>query len=149
VTTVAPIDRRTAIRDLLRERTVHSQSELMALLEERGLACSQPALSRDLRALGVAKVGGSYQLVEEERVTPLTALKSLLRGSEPVEHLVLVHCEPGAASAVARALEAEELPGLAGTIAGDDTVIVAVRSRSDGAHVRRRVAELLSSPGRA
>ena len=53
MTTVAPVDRRTAIRDLLRERTVHSQSELMALLEERGLACSQPALSRDLRALGV------------------------------------------------------------------------------------------------
>jgi transcriptional regulator of arginine metabolism len=147
MTSLAPLDRRTAIQDLLRERTVHSQSELMSLLEERGLACSQPALSRDLRALGVAKVGGSYQLVEEERVTPLTALKSLLRGSEPVEHLVLVRCEPGAASAVARALEAEELPGLAGTIAGDDTVIVAVRSRTDGAHVRRRVDELLSSAG--
>jgi transcriptional regulator of arginine metabolism len=148
MTTVAPADRRTAIQDLLRERTVHSQGELLALLEERGFACSQPALSRDLRALGVAKVGGSYQLVEEERVTPLTALKSLLRGSEPVEHIVLVHCEPGAASAVARALEAEELPGLAGTIAGDDTVIVAVRSRSDGARVRRRVEELLQAAGR-
>jgi len=147
MTAVAPLDRRAAIQELLRERTVHSQSELLALLEERGLPCSQPALSRDLRALGVAKVGGSYQLVEEERVTPLTALKSLLRGSEPVEHLVLVRCEPGAASAVARALEAEELPGLSGTIAGDDTVIVAVRSRTDGARVRRRVDELLSSAG--
>jgi len=136
-------DRRAAIRELLQERAVHSQGELMALLEERGFGCSQPALSRDLRALGVAKVAGGYQLVEEERVTPLTTLRSLLRGTEPVEHLVLVHCEPGAASAVARALEAEELPGLCGTIAGDDTVLVAVRSRGDGDRVRRRVEDLL------
>ena len=143
MTTAPPLDRRTAIQDLLRERTVHSQGELLSLLEERGFPCSQPALSRDLRALGVAKVAGSYQLVEEDRVTPLTTLRSLLRGAEPVEHLVLVRCEPGAASAVARALEAEELPGLAGTIAGDDTVLVAVRSHPDGARVRRRVEELL------
>jgi len=136
-------ERRAAIQDLLRERAVHSQVELLGMLEERGLPCSQPALSRDLRALGVAKVGGGYQLVEEERVTPLTTLRSLLRGSEPVGGLVLVHCEPGAASAVARALEAEELPGLCGTIAGDDTVLVALRSSSDGAGVRRRVEELL------
>jgi transcriptional regulator of arginine metabolism len=136
-------ERRAAIQELLGERAVHSQAELLGLLEERGLPCSQPALSRDLRALGAAKVAGGYQLVQEERVTPLTTLRSLLRGSEPVEHLVLVHCEPGAASAVARALEAEELPGLRGTIAGDDTVLVAVRSRTDGDGVRRRVEDLL------
>ena len=143
MTALATADRRAAIQELLRERPVHSQSELLALLGERGLACSQPALSRDLRALGVAKVSGAYQLVEEERVTPLTALRSLLRSAEPVEHLVLVRSEPGAASAVARALEAEDVPELIGTIAGDDTVLVAVRSRSDGDRVRRRVEELL------
>jgi len=139
----ATLSRRAAIEELLQERPVHSQAELLSLLAERGFPCSQPALSRDLRALGVAKVAGGYQLVEEERVTPLTTLKSLLRSAEPVEHLVLVRCEPGSASAVARALEAEQLEGLCGTLAGDDTVLVAVRSRSDGAAVRRRVEELL------
>lgn len=143
MTAAATADRRTAIQDLLREREVHSQAELLELLEARGYPCSQPALSRDLRALGVAKVSGAYQLVEEERVTPLTALKSLLRAATPVEHLVLVRCEPGAASAVARALEAEELDGVAGTIAGDDTVLVAVHSQSEGERVRRRVEDLL------
>ena len=136
-------DRRAAIRELLQERAVHSQGELMALLEERGFGCSQPALSRDLRALGVAKVAGGYQLVEEERVTPLTTLRSLLRGTEPVEHLVLVHCEPGAASAVARALEGEEGLHMVGTVAGDDTVFVAVDSKKAGTEIRRRVQSLL------
>lgn len=142
VTAVAT-DRRAAIEALLREQPVHSQAELLELLAERGFECSQPALSRDLRALGVAKVAGAYQLMEGERVTPLTTLRSLLREAHPVEHLVLVRCEPGAASAVARALEAESLTGLLGTIAGDDTVLVAVRTQPDGARVLRRVEELL------
>jgi len=141
--TAVATDRRAAIEALLRERAVHSQAELLELLLERGFDCSQPALSRDLRALGVAKVAGAYQLVEGEKVTPLTTLRSLLRAAHPVEHLVLLRCEPGAASAVARALEAEELPGVAGTIAGDDTVLVAVHSGADSARVRRRVEELL------
>jgi transcriptional regulator of arginine metabolism len=141
--TLVATDRRAAIEALLRERPVHSQAELLDLLAERGFECSQPALSRDLRALGVAKVAGAYQLVEGERVTPLTTLRSLLREARAVQHLVLVRCEPGAASAVARALEAEELPGMLGTLAGDDTVLVAVQSQADGARVTRRVEELL------
>lgn len=144
MTATATSDRRGAIRELLRERPVHSQAELLELLEGRGLACSQPALSRDLRALGVAKVAGAYQLMEEERVTPLTTLRSLLRSAARVEHLVLVRTEPGAASAVARALEGEaDLGGVAGTIAGDDTVLVAVASAGEAKRVRARVEELL------
>ena len=136
-------ERRAAIRALLAEREVRSQGELHELLASRGYPASQPVVSRDLRALGVVKRVGIYQLLEEERVTPLTALKSLLRGAEPVEHFVLLTCEPGAASAVARALEAEELQGLSGTIAGDDTVLVATTTRSAAQRVRRRVLELL------
>lgn len=141
--TAISADRRAAIEAVLREQPVHSQAELLELLAKRGFECSQPALSRDLRALGVAKVAGAYQLMEDERVTPLTTLRSLLREANPVEHLVLVRCEPGAASAVARALEAEALPGVLGTIAGDDTVLVAVATQADGERVQRRVEQLL------
>jgi len=135
--------RRTAIRELLLAAPVHSQEELLEKLERRGLGASQPVLSRDLRALNVAKRGGAYQIVEEERVTPLEQLRSLLRSVEPVSRFMLLTCEPGAASAVARALESEELDGLAGTIAGDDTVLVALESQAAAQRVRRRVQELL------
>ncbi len=138
-------ERRAAIRALLAEGEVKNQYELEVRLKKRGFQASQPVLSRDLRALGVAKQAGVYQLVESERITPLTALKSLLRAAEVVPHFVMVHCEPGAASAVARALEAEEVPGLIGSVAGDDTVLVAVSSAAVGQRVRRRVAELLQS----
>jgi transcriptional regulator of arginine metabolism len=138
-----PDQRREAIRELLREEEIASQEELLARLERRGFQTSQPVLSRDLRTLNVAKQAGFYRVSEEERVTPLAALKSLLRSEQPVSHFVLLHCEPGAASAVARALEAEGIDGLVGTIAGDDTVLVASDSHAASMRVRRRVQELL------
>jgi len=135
--------RRAAIRELLLEAPVRNQEELLEKLERVGLGASQPVLSRDLRALNVAKRGGYYQIVEEERVTPLEELKSLLRTVDPVSSFLLVSCEPGAASAVARALDSEELDGLVGTVAGDDTVLIAVKSNASALRVRRRIQELL------
>ena len=135
--------RRAAIRDLLTEREIANQAELLEALEKKGLSASQPVLSRDLRALDVAKQGGYYRIPDAERITPLTALKSLLRSARSATHFVVVECEPGAASAVARALEAEEIDGLVGTIAGDDTVLVAASSLAAGQRVRRRVTDLL------
>ena len=135
--------RRTLIRELLAQREVGSQSELLELLRARGFDTSQPVLSRDLRALGVAKRGGVYQILEEERVTPLSALASLLRDTAPAESFVLVRCEPGAAAAIGRALEAESPPGVLGTVAGDDTLLVAVTTRAAGSRLSRRLHELL------
>jgi transcriptional regulator of arginine metabolism len=137
--------RRAALLAILSEGKVKSQGELIEKLEAQGFAVSQPVVSRDLRKLRVAKRGGTYQLLDDERVTPLTSLKSLLRGEAAVPHLALVRCEPGAANAVARALEAEDIDGVLGTIAGDDTVLVIVATAGVARRVRRTVADLLES----
>ena len=136
--------RRAAIRQLVREHAIHSQAELRAKLKAAGFRASQPVLSRDLRLLRVAKEAGVYHIRESERVTPLASLKSLLRSSEPAHELVLLRCEPGAASAVARALEAEGIDGVVGTVAGDDTVLVALASKAAAQRVKKRVAQLVS-----
>ena len=136
-------ERRAAIHDLIVEHDIASQSELLHKLKLRGFAVSQPVLSRDLRALAAAKQSGVYRIHESERVTPLTVLKSLLRSVHPVSHFLFLRSEPGAASAVARALEAEGLDGLVGTLAGDDTVLVATASHAAAQRVQRRVSELL------
>ena len=136
-------ERRTAIHDLIVENDIASQSELLHKLKLRGFPVSQPVLSRDLRALDVAKQAGVYRIHEQERVTPLTTLKSLLRSVHPVSHFLMLRAEPGAASALARALEAEAIDGLVGTLAGDDTVLVATASHAAAQRVRRRVSDLL------
>ncbi|HEX6883469.1 MAG TPA: hypothetical protein VF530_08820 [Planctomycetota bacterium] len=137
--------RRAAIRRLVLENALRSQGELRARLKAAGFRASQPVLSRDLRLLRVAKEAGVYRLLEPERVTPLSALRSLLRSCEPARELLLLRCEPGAASAVARALEAEEIEGAVGTVAGDDTVLVALDSKAAAQRVKKRVTQLVSS----
>ena len=137
-------ERRAAIRRLVLENSIASQAELRHKLKVAGFTASQPVLSRDLRLLRVAKEAGIYQLREPERVTPLSALKSLLRSTEAAREFLLLRCEPGAASAVARALEAEELDGVVGTVAGDDTVLVALTSRAALLRVKKRLGVLVS-----
>jgi transcriptional regulator of arginine metabolism len=136
-------ERRAAIRSLLAEQDIASQAELLQQLAAQGFSVSQPVLSRDLRALDVAKQGGYYRIPEQDRVTPLVALRSLLRRVDPASNFLVVRCEPGAASAVARAREAEQLEGVVGTIAGDDTVLVATNSIAAEQRAQRRVQELL------
>lgn len=137
-------ERRAAIRRLVLENSIQSQAELRARLKAVGFRASQPVLSRDLRLLRVAKEAGIYQLREAERVTSLTALATLLRSAETAREFVLLRCEPGAASAVARALEAEDIDGIVGTVAGDDTVLVALANRAARDRVKKRVAALVS-----
>ena len=137
-------ERRGAIRRLVLENSIASQAELRAKLKAAGFRASQPVLSRDLRLLRVAKEAGIYQIREPERVTSLSALKSLLRSTETAREFLLLRCEPGAASAIARALEAEELEGIVGTVAGDDTVLVALTSKIASQRVKKRVAALVS-----
>jgi transcriptional regulator of arginine metabolism len=137
-------ERRAAIRQIVLEESVRSQGELRARLKSAGFRASQPVLSRDLRLLRVAKEAGVYQLREPERVTSLSTLKLLLRSAEVAREFVLLRCEPGAASAIARALEAEELDGIVGTVAGDDTVLVALSSKAAATRVKKRVAALVA-----
>lgn len=137
-------ERRQALATLVREGSFTKQVELSrALAELTGDAVSQPVLSRDLAHLGIAKVRGSYRFLDEERVTPLAKLASLLRGHARVDALRLVVCEPGAASAVARALEAEELDGVLGSVAGDDTILVALDSEAAAQALEERLDQVL------
>jgi len=136
--------RRRTIREVLTSQDVKNQTELLDALARKGVHTTQSVLSRDLRAMRVAKRGGRYELGDVDPVTPLEALRTLLRGSVAAgPNLVVVRCEPGAAGSVARALEAEEIEGLLGTVAGDDTVFVAVDGTSTGSRVRDAVRALL------
>ena len=141
---IAVVERRAQVRTLLTENAVFSQQELLALLAENGVESTQPVLSRDLRALGAVKHGGRYMVFEPDRVTRLNALQPLLRGANAAgPNLVILTCEPGSASSIARALEEEELSGVLGTVAGDDTLFVAVEGARRGKAVVQRVQGLL------
>jgi len=133
---------------------VRSQGELARLLRRRGIAVAQPTLSRDLRELGLAKTPTGYvapRTGDPERVPPAArraklarALQGFARSVEAAGSLVIVKTPPAGAQPVARALDEAAPPGLAGTIAGDDTVFVATRGERAARHLARHLAGLAS-----
>ncbi len=124
-------ERREAILALLRQHRVTRQSEIVALLGGLGLAATQSSVSRDLRDLGVAKVGERY-LAPQNLGGPATdfrALSGFLSGwSTAGPHLTVIRTSVGAAQSVAVAVDRAGWNEVVGTISGDDTIFVATAS---------------------
>lgn len=143
--------RREAIRRLIRGRKVATQEDLRSLLADQGFDVTQGTLSRDLARLGARRApaveGGTvYELPADGPPPPpglLEALDPLVRGVRDNGALVVVHTTPGAAQAVALALDQARLPEVLGTIAGDDTVFVAPVQAASASRLTRVLQGLL------
>ena len=143
--------RREAIRRLIQGGKVSTQEDLRELLADRGFDVTQGTLSRDLARLGARRAPGAeggtvYELPPEGAAAPpglLEALDPLVRGVRDNGALVVVHTTPGAAQAVALALDQARLPEVLGTIAGDDTVFVAPMQAASASRLTRVLQGLL------
>jgi transcriptional regulator of arginine metabolism len=128
--------RQAALLRLVRRRALSSQDEMVRLLRGLGFRATQSSISRDVRELGLVRVDGRYVPAARlgvGRPQDLTSdLKTeLIISMEPVgANLIVLRTPPGGANAVAVDLDRKNLPQIAGTVAGDDTIFVAVRSRS-------------------
>jgi len=112
-------DRQRAILDLVRRRPVHTQQELADALAERGISATQATVSRDIQELGLYRTGEGYRAG-----SPLTTVSDLVRSITRVQFLAVIRTPPGTANVVARTIDESQLDGVAGTVAGDDTIIV-------------------------
>jgi transcriptional regulator of arginine metabolism len=148
--------RREDIARLVERQRVRSQDELAGLLRARGWRVTQPTLSRDLRALGLAKTPAGYVLpgAVGAAAAPRPAdldrvLAEFGRSVTVAAALVVVTTVPAGADPVARALDEAALPGVAGTLAGEDTVFVATPGGAAARRLRDRLQAALPAPRRA
>jgi transcriptional regulator of arginine metabolism len=135
-------------------RPVRSQEKLQQLLRQRGLTVAQPTLSRDLKDLGLVRTPAGYASpstpslfvpgARREEALDRALAHSVL-AAEAAGTLVVVKTPPGEAHPVARALDESALPGVVGTIAGDDTVFVATPSPAAALRVERRLRAPLTA----
>jgi len=130
-------DKRTRQRFLMRltrRQPFSTQDEMVEKLRESGFPSTQSSISRDVRELGLVRLNGRYvPAVDAGGTTDLLPVhdSELIIACEPVgANLIVVRTPPGAASAVAIDLDRKQLSDIAGTVAGDDTIFVAVRSRA-------------------
>ena len=118
-------ERRALVRAALLEASVRTQAEIVAHLAEHGHAVTQSCVSRDLRDIGARKIGGHYRIAPD-RQPGLPGLAALVESFAPAgPHLVVVRTLPGGAQRVAHAIDTEQWPEAAGSVAGDDTIFLA------------------------
>jgi transcriptional regulator of arginine metabolism len=128
--------RQQAILRLVRDRAISTQSELVEALREEGHDVVQTTISRDIHDLRLAKVRApSGRLVyaapgadDADRLRAIgVAMRRYATAVEAAGPLVVVTTPPGYASALAQAIDEGGHPGVAGTIAGDNTIFLAPR----------------------
>lgn len=140
--------RRRRIRELVATYEVESQTDLVALLASDGIAVTQATVSRDLDELGIGKVRGadgriSYSLPEAGGLAQV--LRQFVLRIDASGNLAVVRTPPGAAAAVASAIDSADVPGALATVQGDDTLLVVAAECASGRQVADRLLAIKQS----
>jgi transcriptional regulator of arginine metabolism len=140
------------ILELIRERPISTQDQLTEVLRSEGIEVTQATISRDVRELRLIKVPGEdghyqYSLPDDpagnSRLERLRRhLHDLLVGVDFSENLIVLRTLPGTANAVAVGIDRLGWPEILGTLAGDDTILLVVRTRELTQEIARRIRDL-------
>lgn len=133
------MQRQTTILKLISAKSISRQEELTELLEKKGYAVTQSSVSRDLDELGIVKAGGFYALPNAPKNSVAFGLLELKTAGES---LIVARCESGLASAIAVRIDAARISEIVGTIAGDDTIFIAVKDKNDQKTVVKKIWEM-------
>jgi transcriptional regulator of arginine metabolism len=142
--------RQGQILKLLTGQPVGSQDELRRQLGHLGVRVTQATLSRDLRELRLVKTSAGYRPLAAAAAQGTSSLPALARALKeflldirPAQNMLVLKTPPSGAQPLAAAVDAEHWKEVAGTLAGDDTVLVICSSRSACGTVHKRVEEML------
>ena len=125
-----------AIEKIISEENISTQEELLKKLKGKGISCTQATLSRNLRQLGVSRIpdgngGYKYSLSEKirnsERTSPKLNIVPVIQDIIEAKGLMVIKTIPGNASNTAFFIDGAGRYEIAGTIAGDDTILVIPR----------------------
>jgi transcriptional regulator of arginine metabolism len=141
--------RQGQILKMIASEAISSQDELRKRLAHMQLRVTQATLSRDIRELQLVKTAAGYKplAAESEEPAPLAALgralREFLRDIRPAENLLVLKTPPGGAQSLAAAVDKEHFKEVAGSVAGDDTVLIVTPSRSARTALQKRIEDLL------
>lgn len=130
-------ERQKKILNLVRARRIGTQEDLRAHLEREGVPATQSSVSRDLEELGVVKHHGSYALPHANGDS-----RGLLSLDVAGEVMVIAKCLPGRASAVAVEIDDAAIEEIVGTLAGEDTIFIAVQDQKAQRAAIKKIWEL-------
>lgn len=129
--------RHKALTEIIRQEKIATQEGLLAALQGIGIQTTQASLSRDLNELGVIKENDAYVLHPAGFFRGENLLILSIKNAGP--HLLVVKTQTGSASMVGMGIDEAKIEGVAGTIAGDDTVFVALESMRQSSHIKKEI----------
>lgn len=137
--------RQGQILRVIKSKRILTQEQLAHELAELGVATTQVTLSRDIRELGLIKTHEGYRQAEAGASGPRieTIAAEFLWDAVPAQNLIVLKTSPGHASSVAISLDKESWPGIVGTIAGDDTVLVITPDAATALNLQQRLMAFL------
>jgi transcriptional regulator of arginine metabolism len=133
--------RQETILNLIRAKNIGKQEELTEHLSKAGFAVTQSSVSRDVVERGIIKANGFYALPRTENKKNFSLISLETAG----ENLIVAKCESGLASAVAVQIDRARITEIIGTIAGDDTIFIAVKDFREQRKAIKNIWELFES----
>ncbi len=144
--------RQLKILELVATRPMRTQEDLAEALSQEGWEVTQSSVSRDISRLGLLKVDGIYtrpataNLLEIADPNERRLAESVLTVDTAGEALIVLHTPPGEAQRAGNALDLLAWPEVVGTIAGDDTIFIAVAHATARDTIYRRLRALQGVP---
>jgi transcriptional regulator of arginine metabolism len=148
------ISRQSKIIELINKYDIETQEELADRLMKDGYNVTQATVSRDIRELKLTKVavdGGRQKYIVLQKTEPgmsekyTRVLRDGFVSMDMAQNIMVVKTVPGMAMAVAAALDALQMNSIVGSIAGDDTVMCAIRSTEETVQVMEKLSKLLNA----
>ncbi|MBO1263526.1 arginine repressor [Proteiniclasticum sp. SCR006] len=146
------IDRRSKMLEIISKKEIETQEELAQELRKEGFNVTQATVSRDIKNLQLIKVlssSGRYKYVANKEDTKdaigklVTLLSHTILSVENIDKMVVVRTITAAASTAAEAIDQLDLAEIAGTIAGDNTIFMMVRSDEMAVEIVKKISELV------
>ncbi|NCC79785.1 MAG: arginine repressor [Clostridia bacterium] len=146
------IDRRSKMLEIISRKEIETQEELAQELRKEGFNVTQATVSRDIKNLQLIKVlssSGRYKYVANKEDTKdalgklVTLLSHTILSVENIDKMVVVRTITAAASTAAEAIDQLDLAEIAGTIAGDNTIFMMVRSDEMAVEIVKKISELV------
>lgn len=145
--------RQSEILRIISEVEVETQEQLLDELSKRGIKATQATISRDIKQLHLIKElagQGTYKYVVSNRRTSLnyaerlrTIFRECVTSYDVAQNIVVVNTMPGLASAAAAAIDGMEIPDMVGSLAGDDTAILIMRTNAAADEFCTTIHEML------
>lgn len=144
--------RHLRIRDIIVNRDIETQDDLVRQLKDDGFMVTQATVSRDIKELSLIKVPLTdgrykYSLPADQRHNPLKKLKRVLVDCfvhiDYTEHLIVIKTIPGNANAVGSLIDHLDWPEIMGNISGDDTILVICKVKKDADKITNRFLDML------